>query len=121
MDSDDLFGSPSNDDDLFGGPSNALDAGSDVDLFGGKDDAMFGEPSQPVEDDDLFATPNDDADLFTGNAAPAGGDDFLSGDAGFSFLDDKPAAAPASEEWGDDLFAERSEPIEEEPSAGDSF
>ena len=116
-DEDDLFGGPSpgraapgpsaaapmaaggqgafEEDDLFGAPSRGLSASGraqqeDDDLFGGGPQA-FGRDLR----DDLFA--DDGAD----------GDDFLGGDQGFSFLDDKPSVSKQglnTDSWGDDLM-----------------
>lgn len=112
---DDLFGvapSMAVEDDLFGGPLSeasgqdelgSADFGNvdfgqagpskDEDMFGGAEDDLFSSP--PKASDDLFA----DEEL---------GDDFLSGDQGFSFLDEGPSASPVIEEDGEDLFADNS-------------
>jgi len=108
---EDLFGSPSQDDDLFGSPK------SDDDLFGGppakpakEEDDLFGpaiSAQAPMSEDDLFGTSSrDDEDIFISNrAAKTDDDDFLGGDAGFSFLDDGPPQ-DAGDEWSNDLFAD---------------
>ena len=104
-DSDDLFGAPDglddDSDDLFGAP-DGLDEDSD-DLFGAPDgldednddamqapgDQLFGSEDLADDDldDDLFDSPEmDDDDLFADTDDDD--DDFLSGDGGFSFLED---------------------------------
>lgn len=114
---DDLFGSPDDDDDLFGEPGGGggddlfgspADDGGD-DLFGspvGGPGGSYEDPSDAIEPeaDDLFGGDDGGDDLFD---APIGGgtDDFLGGDAGFSFLDDEPPPADAPN-WDDDLFGD---------------
>ncbi|QDG52451.1 tetratricopeptide repeat protein [Persicimonas caeni] len=129
-DEDDLFGAPDDDDDLFDAPAAEED---DDDLFAAPvDDDPFGAPDGGADagfgdedSEDLFAAPADDDedDLFEDGGLEAdalfddgGGedDDFLSGDASFSFLDDSADAAGddggpddlagKSGEWGDDLM-----------------
>ncbi|MEZ4458696.1 MAG: tetratricopeptide repeat protein [bacterium] len=101
QDDDDLFGSGSSDDDLFA-PAPAAKKQA-------QDDDLFGPPvaSKPVMDDeDLFGSGSKDDDIFISNrAVKTDDDDFLGGDAGFSFLDDGPPPA-ADDEWGNDLFAD---------------
>lgn len=131
-DGDDLFAAPGlveESDELFGAPkqhhgsqmgASSLHASSTA-----NGDGSFGDVSSLKEDkDDLFAMPigmeedSDDLfgapvinsygevpgaadDLFESNRADDG-DDFLSGDGGFSFLDESPAQA-SSDSWEDDL------------------
>ncbi|MBA2664453.1 MAG: tetratricopeptide repeat protein [Bradymonadaceae bacterium] len=132
-DDDDLFGAPKleEESDLFGAPK--LDEDSD-DLFAAPsskpapapapsfaprpvapvplNDDLFGAPvGIHEESDDLFSAPigqgDDDDDLFESNRATKSNDDFLGGDAGFSFLDESPPAA-ASDAWDDDLIGNNS-------------
>lgn len=127
--SDDLFEQSlgnDDDDDLFGGPSPSQ-GGADDDLFGAPiAHASAAAPQQSFEDDP-FAVPlgNPDDDLFGVSGMGAGHsssaieddlfagsgvgdeDDFLGGDQGFSFLDDKPAVNASGlnvDSWGDDLL-----------------
>lgn len=134
-DDDDLFGSPagSGDDDLFGAPATTQDPGDD--LFGdaapsGGDDDLFGSPvggpgadTGGGGDDDLFGDDGGADDLFGRDDSEANDDlfqaptttddDFLGGDAGFSFLDDEPE--PDADEWGDDML---DRPVSEGSEAG---
>lgn len=131
-DEDDLFGGPApsfskptpsyqeDDDDLFGGPSQkpsptpaaAPQAQHHEDPFS----VPLGNP-----DDDLFgggigghsSSANLEDDLFAGGSADHDEDDFLGGDQGFSFLDDKPAISAQGlnqDSWGDDLLGGQSQP-----------
>lgn len=139
---DDLFGSGSDDDDLFGTPTGGPGQSIDVsdDLFGPAGDA----PEPEIDDDDLFgADSGDDDELFASKSPASGEDDFLGGDAGFSFLDDAPppeadsfeddlfaddpseAEIPSGgstdlDEWGEDLLEERRKPAKPEPVHDDS-
>jgi tetratricopeptide (TPR) repeat protein len=136
-DEDDLFGGPADDDDLFDAPMADDD---DEDLFAAPvgDEDSFGAPAQNQDagalgdddSEDLFAAPADEDEddlfedgglesdgLFGGDGGGGGGeaddgDDFLSGDSNFSFLDDSPPESGDSDddlagksgEWGDDLM-----------------
>lgn len=132
---DDLFGAPAgadndlfggvsegDDDDLFGPPPSSKPAPADDDIFSAPiadrisdDDDLFSDAADDdlfSEDSDIFGSPAGDDDLFGSaskkDAGPARAkDDFLGGDAGFSFLDDEAAPSP-EDEWGDDLFGESS-------------
>ena len=121
---EDLFGanpSMAQEDDLFGGPLSearqqenlgSADFGNvefgqaapsqEADIFGGSQDVdMFGEA-----EDDLFAAPSSaQDDLF---AEKEIGDDFLSGDQGFSFLDGGPGATAGAKQEAEDLFEDNS-------------
>lgn len=127
---DDLFGppkgaaakpspakaAPPDDDDIFGIPVQPPPVADDADLFSGNatpgSDDLFGGSSAPSGvgggQSDLFGAPSEGDDDLFGSASPASarGDDFLGGDDGFSFLDDRPREA-AKEEWEKDpLFGD---------------
>ena len=133
-DSDDLFGAPDgldeDSDDLFGAP-DGLDEDSD-DLFGapgGTDsapdqapgDQLFGSDDlsdDELDDDDLFDSPDmDDDDLFADASGSDDNDDFLSGDGGFSFLEDDDPDDEDLEDWERDIEAPpQSSPDPAQPS-----
>lgn len=105
-DDDDLFGSPaggpgmaSDDDDLFGSPTGGPGMAPDDDLFGAPQQESKGD----IPDDELFGASDGD-DLFERDVA-ADDDDFLSGDGGFSFLDDAPPPE-GGDAFEDDLFGD---------------
>lgn len=128
--SDDLFEQSlggDDDDDLFGGASPSQGGAGDDDLFGAPIAHPSAAPQQSFEDDPFavpLGNPDDDLfgvsgvgagqsssaiedDLFAGSGMGDDEDDFLGGDQGFSFLDDKPAVNASGlnvDSWGDDLL-----------------
>ncbi len=135
---EDLFSAPArqDEDDLFGGGDDLFELSrgqmDEEDLFGAPAPAppvrqptpqapapsaaeLFSGPLSSAEDD-LFGAPpsaSPTSHALFDEDDEAGGDDFLGGDQGFSFLDEKPRVAAGPElhvdSWGEDLL---------DPSAG---